>query len=62
MNVRNFLAPLGPPPKAVLQVHFPAVCAYRTRLNARPSFARAIDEARPLPLTLFLPPGAPDCD
>ena len=26
---------------------FPAVRAYRRRLNARPSFARAIEEARP---------------
>ena len=39
---------------------FPAVRAYRSRLNARPSFARAIDEARPY-RGLF-PPGAPDRD
>ena len=39
---------------------FPAVRAYRDRLNARPSFARAIDEARPY-RGLF-PPGAPDRD
>ena len=34
--------------------------AYRARLLARPSFARAIDEARPY-RPLF-PPGAPDRD
>ena len=39
---------------------FPAVRAYRSRLTARPSFARAIDEARPY-RTLF-PLGAPDRD
>lgn len=39
---------------------FPAVRAYRARLNARPSFARAIDEARPY--RHFFPPGAPDRD
>lgn len=38
----------------------PAVRAYRARLNARPSFARAIDEARPY-RPLF-PLGAPDRD
>lgn len=39
---------------------FPKVRAYRDRLNARPSFARAIDEAR---LYRFLfPLGAPDRD
>lgn len=39
---------------------FPNVRAYRNRLNARPSFARAIDEARPY-RPLF-PLGAPDRD
>jgi glutathione S-transferase len=39
---------------------FPTVRAYRSRLNARPSFARAIDEARPY-RPLF-PLGAPDRD
>jgi glutathione S-transferase len=39
---------------------FPNVRAYRNRLNARPSFARAIDEARPY-RSLF-PLGAPDRD
>ncbi|MDE1159394.1 MAG: glutathione S-transferase family protein [Neorhizobium sp.] len=39
---------------------FPAVTAYRQRLLARPSFARAVDEARPY-RTLF-PLGAPDRD
>jgi glutathione S-transferase len=34
--------------------------AYRRRLLARPSFARAVDEARPY-RPLF-PPGAPDRD
>jgi glutathione S-transferase len=37
-----------------------AVRAYRQRLLARPSFARAVDEARPF-RPLF-PPGAPDRD
>jgi len=41
-------------------VEFPNVRAYRERLNARPSFARAIDEARPY-RPLF-PLGAPDRD
>jgi glutathione S-transferase len=36
------------------------VIAYRRRLLARPSFARAVDEARPY-RPLF-PPGAPDRD
>jgi len=36
------------------------VRAYRARLNARPSFARAIDEARPY--RSFFPLGAPDRD
>lgn len=34
--------------------------AYRQRLLARPSFARAVDEARPY--RRFFPPGAPDRD
>jgi glutathione S-transferase len=39
---------------------YPTVRAYRTRLLARPSFARAVDEARPF-RSLF-PLGAPDRD
>jgi len=39
---------------------FPHVRAYRKRLLARPSFARAVDEARPY--RGFFPPGAPDRD
>jgi glutathione S-transferase len=39
---------------------FPNVRAYRKRLNARPSFARAVDEARPY--CPFFPLGAPDRD
>ena len=39
---------------------FPNLRAYRTRLNGRPSFARAIDEARPY--RPFFPLGAPDRD
>ena len=39
---------------------FPTLAAYRRRLLARPSFARAVDEARPF-RPLF-PPGAPDRD
>jgi glutathione S-transferase len=35
-------------------------CAYRKRLLARPSFARAVDEARPFRVSF--PPGAPDRD
>ena len=38
----------------------PRLRAYRARLLARPSFARAVDEARPY-RPLF-PPGAPDRD
>jgi glutathione S-transferase len=38
----------------------PAARAYRARLNARPSFARAIDEARPY--RSYFPLGAPDRD
>ncbi len=37
---------------------FPAVRAYRSRLLARPSFARAVDEARPY--RSYFPLGAPD--
>lgn len=39
---------------------FPNVRSYRQRLNARPSFARCIEEARPY--RLFFPLGAPDRD
>jgi glutathione S-transferase len=39
---------------------FPNVRAYRSRLNARPSFARAIDDARPY--RRLFPLGAPDRD
>ncbi|BAU49381.1 glutathione S-transferase [Sulfurifustis variabilis] len=39
---------------------FPNVRAYRQRLLARPSFARAVDEARPY--RPFFPLGAPDRD
>ncbi|HKQ31987.1 MAG TPA: glutathione S-transferase family protein [Thermodesulfobacteriota bacterium] len=39
---------------------FPNVRAYRNRLNARPSFARAIDEARPY--RHLFPLGAPERD
>lgn len=39
---------------------FPLLCAYRARLLARPSFARAVEEARPF-RPLF-PLGAPDRD
>lgn len=38
----------------------PHLRAYRARLLARPSFARAVDEARPY--RHFFPPGAPDRD
>ncbi len=40
--------------------HFPTLRAYRARLLARPSFARAVDEARPF--RSFFPLGAPDRD
>lgn len=43
-----------------ISADFPNVRAYRSRLNTRPSFARAIDEARPY-RPLF-PLGAPDRD
>lgn len=39
---------------------YPVLCAYRARLLGRPSFARAVDEARPY-RPLF-PLGAPDRD
>ncbi len=39
---------------------FPNVRAYRSRLLARPSFARAVDEARPF--RPYFPLGAPDRD
>lgn len=39
---------------------YPAVQAYRARLLARPSFARAIEEARPY--RSYFPLGAPDRD
>jgi glutathione S-transferase len=39
---------------------FSALIAYRKRLLARPSFARAVDEARPF--RPFFPLGAPDRD
>lgn len=39
---------------------FPNVVAYRQRLLARPSFARAVDEARPY--RPYFPLGAPDRD
>lgn len=39
---------------------FPHARAYRSRLLARPSFARAVEEARPY--RHFFPPGAPDRD
>jgi glutathione S-transferase len=38
----------------------PVLSAYRARLNARPSFARCIEEARYF--RPFFPPGAPDRD
>jgi len=40
--------------------HYPAVAAYRTRLLARPSVKRSVDEARPY--RHFFPMGAPDRD
>jgi glutathione S-transferase len=39
---------------------FPTLLAYRARLLARPSFARAVDEARPY--RAYFPLGAPDRD
>lgn len=43
-----------------IDVAFPNTRTYRTRLLARPSFARAVAEARPY--RHFFPPGAPDRD
>lgn len=40
--------------------HFPTLRAYRSRLLAWPSFARAVDEARPY--RRYFPLGAPDRD
>jgi glutathione S-transferase len=40
--------------------NWPHARAYRSRLLAQPSFARAVDEARPY--RGFFPPGAPDRD
>jgi len=48
----DWVRPIGP--------EFPAVRAYRERLLARPSFARAVNEARPY--RAFFPLGAPDRD
>jgi glutathione S-transferase len=39
---------------------YPTLRAYRRRLLERPSFARAVDEARPY--RKLFPPGAPDRD
>ncbi|QGZ43136.1 glutathione S-transferase family protein [Pseudoduganella flava] len=43
-----------------IAAHYEHARAYRTRLLARPSFARAVDEARPY--RKLFPPGAPDRD
>lgn len=43
-----------------IDAKYPNVRAYRARLNARPSFARAVDEARPF--RKYFPLGAPDRD
>ncbi len=43
-----------------IDARFPNVRGYRQRLLARPSVARAVDEARPY--RKFFPPGAPDRD
>jgi glutathione S-transferase len=43
-----------------IDARFPVVKAYRARLNARPSFAKAIDGGRPY--RGFFPLGAPDRD
>ncbi|EIT69489.1 MULTISPECIES: glutathione S-transferase family protein [Hydrocarboniphaga] len=43
-----------------IDARFANVLAYRQRLNARPSFARAIDEARPY--RQYFPLGAPERD
>ena len=43
-----------------IPAHFSSLRAYRARLLARPSFARAVDEARPF--RGYFPLGAPDRD
>ena len=43
-----------------IAAHHPLLCAYRARLLARPSFARAVDEARSF--RSYFPLGAPDRD
>ena len=43
-----------------IEPRFANVRAYRERLLARPSFKRAVDEARPF--RPYFPLGAPDCD
>lgn len=43
-----------------IDIAFPNTRAYRARLLARPSFARAVEEGRPY--RHFFPPGAPDRD
>jgi glutathione S-transferase len=43
-----------------IEAPFGHLRAYRARLLARPSFARAVDEARPY--RAFFPLGAPDRD
>lgn len=43
-----------------IEADYPRLQAYRRRLLARPSFARAVNEARPY--RAFFPPGAPDRD
>jgi len=48
----DWVHPIGP--------GFPRLLAYRSRLLARPSFARAVDEARPY--RRYFPLGAPDRD
>jgi glutathione S-transferase len=48
----DWVHPIGP--------QFPGVRAYRSRLVARPSFARAVEEARPY--RHYFPLGAPDRD
>jgi glutathione S-transferase len=43
-----------------IDAEYEQVLAYRQRLLARPSYARAVDEARPY--RAMFPPGAPDPD
>jgi glutathione S-transferase len=43
-----------------ISASYPQLAAYRARLLARPSFARAVEQARPF--RSFFPPGAPDRD